>query len=312
MMKHCLFFSLCLAMILPACAPKPTVVPTATATPTTLATPTATAVPTPVSPFNYDASVPFDVKVNSETGQDGAIVTDLSYAAHDKQWAPNLGGRTVAYLVRPAQKQGSFAGVVFLHWLGSGRREFLDEAVALAKRGVVSLLINGQVPYMEAFHWDARDVALVAGQVIEMRRAIDFLVAQPGVDPQRIGVVGHAYGAMYTALLSGVDARPKTFVIVAGYLAWEDLAAAFGANADDYRLVMAPIEPVDFVGKAGSASILFQFGEYLSPEDTSRFSDAVAGPKKILWYPTGENMNSEQVLPDRTDWLAGKLGLPAQ
>jgi len=305
-----------MSLVISGCGPGQLLGPTLTPTPVPLTlTPTPTAIPTPAVVFDYDASIPFDVKVYSETEQDGAIVTDLSYAAHDKKWAPNLGGRTVAYLVRPAKKQGSFAGVVFLHWLASGHQEFLDEAVALAKRGVVSLLINGQVPYMENFHWDARDVTLVAGQVIEMRRAIDFLVAQPGVDPERIGVVGHAYGAMYTALLSGVDARPKTFVIVAGYPAWEDLAAFFGANADDYRLVMAPIEPVDFVGKAGSAPILFQFGEMnglLPPEDTNRFYDAVAGPKKILWYPTGERMNSKQVLPDRTDWLAEKLSLPAQ
>src|SRR5687768_9731314 len=42
-----------------------------------------------------------------------------------------------AYLVRPASAEGSFAGVLFVHWFGppaptSNRTQFLDEAKALA------------------------------------------------------------------------------------------------------------------------------------------------------------------------------------
>jgi dienelactone hydrolase len=308
-MKRFVFPSLMLAILLAACAAP------ATPTPTAVPTPAPTAVPTQAIVFDYDASIPFDVKVNTETEQDGAIVTELSYAAHAKSFAPRIGGRTVAYVVRPADEQGSFAGVVFLHWLSSNRKQFLDEAVVLAKRGVVSLLMQGQVPYMQSLHFDTRDVALAAGQTMEMRRGIDFLVAQPGVDAERIGVVGHGYGAMYTALLSGVDARPKTFVIVAGWPVWENAAAiTFSANADDYKMVMAPVQPVDFVGQASAAPILFQFGEKsaVSPEDANNFHDAVTGPKEMRWYPTDGSMSIEQVWQDRVAWLAEKLGLPTE
>src|SRR5687768_4268036 len=195
MMKRFVLPCILLAILMAACAAPATPVPTA------VPTPAPTAVPTQAVVFDYDASIPFDVRVNTETEQDGAIVTELSYAAHAKSFAPRLGGRTVAYLVQPAQKEGSFAGVVFMHWLSSSHKEFLDEAVILAKRGVVSLLIHGQVPYMESLHYDARDLTTVAGQTMEMRRGIDFLLTQTGVDPERIGVVGHGYGAMYTALV---------------------------------------------------------------------------------------------------------------
>src|SRR5690348_13032727 len=132
-MKRFVFSCITLAVLMAACAAP------ATPAPTVAPTPAPTAVPTQTVVFDYDASIPFDVKVNTETEQDGATVTELSYAAHDKKFASKLGGRTVAYLVRPAQKQGPFAGVVFMHWLTSSHKEFLDEAVALAKRGVVSL-----------------------------------------------------------------------------------------------------------------------------------------------------------------------------
>ncbi len=317
MMKRFVFPCILLAVLLAACEVPAFLGGAAPATPALTVTPTPapTALPTQTVVFDYDASIPFDVKVNTETEQDGATVTELSYAAHDKNFAPRLGGRTVAYMVQPAQKQGPFAGVVFMHWLSSSHKEFLDEAVALAKRGVVSLLIHGQVPYMESLHYDARDVTLVAGQTIEMRRGIDFLLTQPGVDPERIGVVGHGYGGMYTAILSGMDTRPRTFVIVAGWPVWENAAAiTFGANADDYRVVMAPVQPVDFVSRAGAAPILFQFGESsaVSPEDANLFYDAVTGPKEIRWYPTDGAMSIEQVWQDRAAWLAEKLGLPAQ
>ncbi len=319
-MKPFVFPCIVLAILLAACAapapPAPTAAPTVV--PTSALTAAPTAAPTPAVVFDYDASIPFDAKFHPETEQGDAIVTELSYAAHDKKFASSLGGRTVAYLVRPAKKQGSFAGVVFLHQVGSNHKEFLDEAVALAKRGVVSLLIHGQVPYVAPLHYDERDVALVAGQVIEMRRAIDFLVTQPGVDPERIGVVGHGVGGMYTALLSGVDARPKAFVIVAGKLAWEDEEAIYLSSQgkkDDYRLAMGPVEPVNLVGKAGSAPILFQFGEndgFIPLKDANRFHDAVTGPKEIRWYPTDAAMSIEQVWQERAEWLAEKLGLSTQ
>ncbi len=299
-MKRSVFTCIALAILAAACA-----MPDANSMPT--------AVPTPALVFDYDASVPFDVKINSETEQDGVIVTDLSYAAHDKNFASNLDGRTVAYLIRPAKGQESFAGLIFMH--GNyipipNRKAFITEAVALAKHGVVSLLIQQQVPAMQELHFDASDVNSVVGQVIETRRAIDFLVAQPGVDPQRIGVIGHDEGALYTAILSGVDARPKTFIIDAGNPTWEE-----AYKKPEYRLVMAQLEPVDYVGKAGSAAILFQFGEqdvYTPKEQVNRFYAAIPGPKELLWYPTGHAMDTDQIRQDRMAWLIEKLGLPGQ
>ena len=160
-------------ILLGACAPKvaaPGVSGMATPvsavmTPTMLPpTPSATAFPGPITYeealplFKYDASAPFDVTVNSENVQSGATVMELTYQAADAQFTSKTVGRIVAYLVKPAG-DGPFAGVLFMHGLGSGwgnRKEFLDEAVALAGRGVVSLLPMGIFPWMVPFTGDAQ------------------------------------------------------------------------------------------------------------------------------------------------------------
>ena len=49
--------------------------------------------------------------------------------------------------------------------------------------------------------------------VIRHREALDWLVAQPGVDPDRVGAFGVSYGAIVTAVLAAVDPRVKICVI---------------------------------------------------------------------------------------------------
>ena len=50
--------------------------------------------------------------------------------------------------------------------------------------------------------------------VVCIRRAIDLLLARPDIDPSRVGYVGHSYGGNAGAVLTAVDKRIKTFVLV--------------------------------------------------------------------------------------------------
>ena len=65
---------------------------------------------------------------------------------HDLTYASPKGGRVPAYLVVPYTK-GKLAAILWGHWMmpkspTANRSEFLDEAVALAPTGAVSLLID--------------------------------------------------------------------------------------------------------------------------------------------------------------------------
>lgn len=313
-MKKSYLFVLVLLLALSACSNTAPAIPTVTATQVPPVTPTATAVPTPASPFDYDASIPFDVKVVAETQQEGATVVDLSYAAHDPGFSTPTGGRTLAYLVKPAQGEGPFAGVIYVHWLGqsnSTRKQYLDEAIAMAKHGVVSLLPQGYFPWMAYPSGDERDRPLVTGQLIELRRAVDFLLSQPNVDPQRLGYVGHDYGANYGGILAGVDHRLKTFVLIAGvpdFIQYIGLLFSPMKNMEGSDF----FDPDKYVAQAAPASIFFQFGtkdKYIPQEMGTQFYEAASEPKKIGWYDDLHYMTADAIRQEREAWLVQELGL---
>src|SRR5687768_137274 len=211
--------------------------------------------------FAYDRSVAFDLKEESVKEQDGVKIRDVNYAAY----APKH-GRIKAYLIQPSGK-GPFAGVLFFHWLGdvkSDRTEFLDEAVSLAKQGTASLLIQGYFPWLEQPTDGQTDHQQIIDQTIEVRRALDLLLSQPGVDKRRIGFVGHDYGAMFGAIASGIDKRVKTYVFIAGMGSFSDWSLKYWKGpsikgADVYKQAVKDVDPIGYVSHSKPASLLFQF-----------------------------------------------------
>lgn len=264
--------------------------------------------------FAYKKAVPFDLKVESAKEEDGVIVRDVSYAAQ----TPGR-GRIKAYIVTPAGK-GLFGGVLFFHWLGEpngDRNEFLTEAINLGKRGFVSLLIQGYFPWAVEPHDAETDRQRVIDETIEVRRALDLLLAQRHVDRQRIGYVGHDYGAMFGAILSGTEKRVKTFVFVAGMGNFGDWSLKYWSEPkkegeETYRRGMNAVDPINYVSRASPSSVLFQFSKtdkYISKTTASAFADAASNPKQVIWYDTDHAMNLDAVRKDRTDWLTRQLRL---
>jgi len=245
-------------------------------------------------------------------------VVDLSYAAHDPSFSPLTGGRTLAYLVKP-QGDGPFAGVIYLHWLGhynNSRAQYLDEAITLAQHGAVSLLLQGYFPWMTSPK-GAADRPLIIGQEIELRRAVDFLLSQPEVDPERLGYVGHDYGAMYGGMLAGTDPRLKTYVLLAGTPSFADWSAYFGSidflKPENYLPVVEDLDPIQHISNAAPASLFFQFAQndrFIPEEAGNRFYEAASEPKKIEWYTAATHeLKVEAALQARQDWLADQLNL---
>jgi hypothetical protein len=95
-----------------------------------------------VSHFDYDKTRPLDIKIIGNEKRGDVTIYDIAYASLK-------GGVVPAYLVVP-KGRGPFAAVVWGHWYWQNspmrnRKEFLDEAVALAPAGVISLLTDGPV-----------------------------------------------------------------------------------------------------------------------------------------------------------------------
>jgi dienelactone hydrolase len=262
----------------------------------------------------YDRSVAFDLQEVSTTERNGVILRDLTYAAYAARH-----GRIKAYLVKPSGK-GPYAGAVFFHWLGevkSDRTEFLDEAVSLARQGAVSLLIQGYFPWSQVPIDGPADRQQVIEQTIEVRRALDLLLMQPEVDAQRIGFVGHDYGAMYGAIAAGVEKRVKAYVLMAAIGTFSDWSlkywpATAAKGEEAYRRAITELDPIRHVGRAAPAALLFQFAEkdkYISKAVAIGFFEKASQPKQVKWYDAIHDLNVPAAQKDRREWLTRQLGL---
>ncbi len=264
--------------------------------------------------FAYDRNTAFDVKVESSKDADGVTIQDINYAV-----CPPRTGRMPAYIVAPTKK-GQYAGVVFFHWLGekkSNRTEFLEEATELAKQGTVSLLIQGFFPWSIAPTDGPTDRQRIVEQTIEVRRAFDLLLQQPGVDAKRVGYVGHDYGAMFGSIAAGVDRRAKAVVVMAALGNFSDWSLKYWPKSaakgeDAYRQAVNDLDPQRHVAKAAPAALLFQFAKtdkYIPQEAAQQFFDAASKPKEIRWYDAKHDLEIEAARTDRDVWLTSQLGL---
>ena len=180
--------------------------------------------------FAYDAAAPLGVQVAGTRTVGASIVQDITFVARPDRPAE----RIAAYIVTPAKPTPAMAAVLWVHWLGdpatTNRTEFLDEATALASRGVVSVLVDAMwsKPRWYRNRVLEEDYATSIGQVVALRRSLDLLLAQHGVDRARVALVGHDYGAMYGAIVAGVDGRAKTHVLVAATASLLDWAFFYG------------------------------------------------------------------------------------
>jgi len=263
--------------------------------------------------FNYDHAAPLNIQEVGHETRGAALVRDITFTPAGKP--------VKAYLVSPATGTESHPAILYVHWLGeaatTNRTEFLDEAVTLAGRGVASLLVDAMWADYRWYNKDRipeEDFAHSVRQVIELRRAMDLLLAQPGIDTAHVAFVGHDFGAMYGTLALAGDRRVKTAVLLAGVphlIDWmlyqqqpKDLAA--------YRVQLAPLNPVDYVGHFSPTPVFFQFAskdQYVSATQAAEFY-AAAGPRKqMATYDAGHDLHTAEVAADRVAWLAHELEL---
>ena len=151
-----------------------------------------------------------------------ATLVDRDIVVREVAYTGPEGESTDATLVTPA-RPGRYPAVLFVHWYGpedtnSNRTQYVPDALALARQGMVSLLID--TPWSEPTWFPKRDPAhdkaFSVAQVKRLRRAMDVLAANDRVDPKRLAYVGHDFGAMYGAIVAGLDPRITRFVFVAG------------------------------------------------------------------------------------------------
>lgn len=261
--------------------------------------------------FRYNAAAPVTMNEGSSEQRGDVTVRDITFS-------PGPGRQVKAYLIVP-KGNGPFAGVLWVHWLGeekSDRTQFLDEAIQLAPKGAVSLLVDAMwsTPNWFGKRVPDKDYDNSIRQVIDLRRALDLLLSQPNVDKSRIGFVGHDYGAMYGMLMAGVDQRINTFVFIAATQSLNDWAflGPQPKSKSAYLKQNSTLELTDSLRQVKNASKLFQFGKgdfYVSQADAAILFAAAPEPKQRKLYEAGHHMELNEIAKDRDEWLVQQLKL---
>jgi cephalosporin-C deacetylase-like acetyl esterase len=68
------------------------------------------------------------------------------------------------------------------------------------------------------FHWYSRGFSPLAVELLNAKRAVDYLASRPDLDPKRIGATGRSGGGMTTFFLAAIDERIVASAPVSGTL----------------------------------------------------------------------------------------------
>lgn len=274
--------------------------------------------------FDYDLRAAPEMRELGVEDRPGVKVHDIWYASPK-------GGRVPAYLVVP-DGRGPFAAVIWGHWYWGNsefrnRREFLEEAVVLARSGVVSLLFDGPVArpghYADRAPLNERQIDDRIQTILDVRRGADLLLARLDVDAARLGFVGHSYNASTGGYLAGVDKRFKALVLMAGSLSdkvdleskeYRDYRQAVGQDRfDAFVAKYAWLDPGVYLPHAAPGSVLMQYATketFLTVERARRYAQLAGAAGRMEVYDAPHALDAA-ARRDRLEFLRRQLKLHA-
>jgi hypothetical protein len=284
--------------------------------------------------WKYDPNTPLNLNDQTVEERGGIKLYQISYSAPLDDRASLLGpngGQVTASLVVPPGR-GPFAAVIYGHWCMPGsekknRTEFLDEALLLARVGVVSLLPDHVILHPGFVEDKAplsqQQIAVEVQQVVNLRRGADLLLERKDVDARRLAYVGHSCDAAAGGYLSGIDKRFKVFVLMAG-----DISNEVDRNSRGFQEFRQKVGPEKFdaflaqyswmdagkyVSHAAPAAVFLQYATqepFLTPEMAKQYFERVSEPKKLQIYQAPHALNAEATR-DRIAFLSEQLSFKA-
>jgi dienelactone hydrolase len=161
----------------------------------------------------------------------GYIPSGKGYKLRRLRYEILPGFYSTALLYEPESMNGKVPAVlnVMGHFYPAGNKEEFEQKLCInqALKGMMALNLEwigmGELNTPFNDHSFASQLDLVGMNgvglfYLAMRRGIDYLAANPNVDPERIGVTGLSGGGWQTITLSSLDPRVKVSVPVAGFV----------------------------------------------------------------------------------------------
>lgn len=274
------------------------------------------------APFDYDPSAALRLQSALVREAEGIRTYAISFDSP-------RGGRVTGKLFVPPVPAGQrLAGVVMAHG-APGSTEHMDpRALFVARKGAVVIGIDAAFARRDPrdpISFTPRDAEEQIQTIVDMRRAIDVLVARPDVDPTRIGFIGGSYGAAMGGILAGVEPRVRAFVLAvgdAGFIAhftasgggWLPPVSELPAlQREAWLAAMRPISGEVFFPRADGARVLLQNGrldEAVLPHVAAAFHAIAPEGTEKRWYDAGHRLPPSH-FADQLEFLHRRIGTAA-
>lgn len=214
----------------------------------------------------------------------------------------------------PAKPPVPMPVVLVLHYWGAiDQRVERSIASELNSRGIAAVLVTlpyhlGRTPSGSrsgamAIQPDPKKLIGTMTQcVLDVRRAVDWVVTRPEFDHQKIGIVGTSLGAIVTSLCVGVEPRFSAASSILGGVGLADVLwhssrvvnereklRQSGYTRERLEQELAPIEPGHYLEQANPPKTFVIGAKYdtvIPPQATRRLVQLLDDPA-VLWLDTG-------------------------
>jgi poly(3-hydroxybutyrate) depolymerase len=272
--------------------------------------------------FAYDQRAPLNVQSTLVRTEPDMEVRSISFDSP-------RGGRATGKLFVPRATPGArLAGIVMAHGAPGSTANMDPRALLVARKGAVVLGIDAAFARRDPrdpLSFTARDAEEQIQTIVDLRRAVDVLVARPDVDAARLGFIGGSYGAAMGGILAGVEPRIAAFVLAvgdAGFLAhftaddgsWlPPVSELPAAQREAWVAAMTPISGEVYFPKAKGDRIFLQNGQTdtaVYPHVARAFHALAPEGAEKRWYDAGHRLPPSH-FADQLEFLHRRIGIAA-
>lgn len=275
--------------------------------------------------FDYDKGEDLDFKiVNTKDTLQGTI-QEITFNGVNAL-------KITGCLVLPKQKLREFPVVIFLNDASQSRNLLLPQALNLASNAFASLLIDALPNRPEMYRMTFRnfseprkDLVAYKQAVLDIRRAVDLLEQHPRIDRNRIAFIGSGNGAMSGAIVSGLEARINTYILMGCSPCYScELRSSnepkivkarsllTQEQITQYELSLKVLNPSNYLPYHRKTLVFFQFAHadpYFDEKASKELFQITDEPKCQKFYKT-TNLGIttfEEALNDQTNWFKNHL-----
>ncbi len=208
---------------------------------------------------------------------------------------------------------GDGATVIHVHGLSGNRSANLSAAATLAAAGYNSLLFDLRNHGAS----DGDVTTLGYSEIEDVRAALDYVLARPDVDAEKIVIKGHSLGAVVAIRAAATMSEFKALISESGFASiessWEEIIRALTGGMQPAPLVNmfvdqqtgVPVSQLSFIDELAQVAprpVLFVHGEIddvINVSHSQRMYEAASEPKTLCLIPNAGHIDYNTVDPER-------------